>query len=247
MSVYVRTSDGKELTLDTNSCSVARQAIPQITRCETTPFAPGHMIQAQGMRDGPTPASAIDVGSAVNRQVAMNTMAQLSLGGILKGIGKGVTGIIPGTIDDRIFDTLTGKGRQTTQSFTPDPGFGPGPCPSGTFRVRDRCVAPGDAFPGGDPLTFAAGGQMQAGAFGVLATTPTMESVTVHRCPPGLVLGKDNLCYDKRTISNSQRKNPRPPRPAVSAADMKAIRKAAAAQKRVKSLAGKVGFSCKKR
>lgn len=247
MSVYVRTSDGKELTLETNSCTVARQAIPQITRCETAPFAPGHLIQAQGMRDRPTPASAIDVGSAVNRQAAMNTMQQLSLGGILRGIGRGVTGVIPGTIDDRIFDSLTGQRRQTTQSFTPDPGFGPGPCPSGTFRVGSQCVSPGDAFPGGDPLTFGAGGQMQRGAFGYLSVTPTMQSVTVHRCPPGLVLGKDNLCYEKGTIKNSQRKNPKPPRPAISGADIKAINKAAAVQKRVKSLAGKVGFSCKKR
>lgn len=247
MSVYVRTSDGKELTLETNSCAVARQAIPQITRCETAPFAPGHLLQEAAERNRPSPASAVDVGSVVNRVAFRPGMSNISLGGVLKTIGGGITGVIPGTIDDKIFDALTGGSKTASVPYAPTTASGPGPCPSGTFRVGSQCLSPGDAFPGGDPLTFGAGGQMQRGAFGYLSVTPTMQSVTVHRCPPGLVLGKDNLCYEKGTIKNSQRKNPKPPRPAISGADIKAINKAEQVRKRFKGLAGKVGMSCKKR
>lgn len=101
-------------------------------------------------------------------------------------------------------------------------------CPSGTIKIGNRCVAPGDAFPGGDPLTTVAGGQTVQGSFGLPAVTPVQEQRVRRKCPGGFVLGKDNLCYPRQILPRrSKFRKWRPsPKPKISAAEWKAIQKA---------------------
>jgi len=119
-----------------------------------------------------------------------------------------------------------------------------GPCPQGTIRVGNRCVAPGDAFPGGDPFTFPAGEQAVQGAFGLPALTPTQIQRTVRECPAGMVLGKDNLCYPKQVLSRRSRfrKWKGDVKPPVSASDAKAVRRAERVRNKVKDLGKDVGL-----
>lgn len=121
---------------------------------------------------------------------------------------------------------------------------GSGPCPDGSFKVGNRCVAPGDMFPGGDPGMFPAGGEATQGAFGMPALTPAQEQRTVLKCPSGMVLGKDDLCYPKAILSrrSKYRKWKGDPRPPVTAADAKAVRRAERVRNRVKDLGKDVGL-----
>lgn len=132
------------------------------------------------------------------------------------------------------------------------PALAGNPCPTGFEWDGSRCVQTGvrgtiERFlPGGETGTGAdVYGQAVIGAFGKPALVPFVEAQPTRRCPPGAVLGKDNLCYDRRSIRNSDRKWPKPPKPPITVADRKAIRRAASAQNRVKRLAGDVGFTCR--
>lgn len=86
------------------------------------------------------------------------------------------------------------------------------------------------------------------GAFGMPAMVPDEEMVPRFRCPRGMVLGTDNLCYPRGVLNsrNLNRKWRRPPKPTVSAADAKAIRRAAATKERVLQLAKDVGLHASK-
>lgn len=122
-------------------------------------------------------------------------------------------------------------------------------CPDGTIKVGNRCVAPGDAFPGGDPFITGAGGNAVQGGFGLPAITPTVEQRTHRTCPDGMVLGKDNLCYPKAVLSRRSRfrKWRQPRRPLFTAGDMNAIRRAERLKKKAKGIAKDLGFSVRKR
>ena len=119
-------------------------------------------------------------------------------------------------------------------------------CPDGRVQIGDQCVDPLAFPPGGEPLTIPAGGEARMGAFGLPAVTPTIvgerNGRPIRQCPTGLVLGKDNMCY--AGLPQRFRKWPRKRKPPVTAADMKAIRRAARTSERVKRLAGDVGFTC---
>ena len=130
-------------------------------------------------------------------------------------------------------------------------GFGPtgqsGPCPEGQILLGNTCVSITDALPGGDPFTQPAGGSATVGAFGQAAIRPSFEYATRLKCPRGQVLGKDNLCYAKSCISAKDRKWRPSRKPPITVRDAEAIRRADRAKNRVKALAQKSGFSCRKR
>ena len=172
----------------------------------------------------------------------------LSLGGLVKGIGRVATGLIPGTLDDAIFEQLTREKARKPVHRAPSGFVGQeDPCPGG-FRVpyTNKCVEGPiqDRRPTGTNLPAPIG---ETGMFGALSTVPEVENRVTFRCPTGLVLGKDNRCYAKGTITNKQRKWPKAPKPPVSRSDAVAIRKAAQARERVKKLAHSVGYSTRKR
>jgi hypothetical protein len=131
---------------------------------------------------------------------------------------------------------------------------GGNPCPTGFEWNGAECVQTGfrgglERFlPGGETgMGMDVYGEAVMGAFGKPAIVPATSSQPTRHCPPGTVLGKDNLCYAKGSISNQNRKWPRAPRPVLSSADMKTIRKAKSLQNRVKKAATVTGFSCRKR
>jgi len=148
------------------------------------------------------------------------------------------------------------------------PAEGSGPCPQGyQFNARTlQCeeIGLGGAIertlPGGQTGTMAdAYGQATVGAFGIPALVPAQRGTTVRsdgtthpilKCPPGAVLGKDNLCYMKGSIPRQFRKWKPAAKPVVSAHDAKMMRKygpGGSKQNRVKKLAQTAGFSCRKR
>lgn len=180
------------------------------------------------------------------------------LGGPLGGVGGSALGsVLSGTGKSRCpgpynYDPVTG-------ACVPKPDIGSrlqagGSCPSGYHWDGTQCVASGIGgtvqriLPGGQTGTGVdVYGNAVMGAFGMPALVPATESQPTRRCPPGLVLGKDNLCYARSSIRNSDRKWPKPPRPLLSAQDMKTIRKAASLQNKVKRTATKSGFTCRKK
>lgn len=129
------------------------------------------------------------------------------------------------------------------------------PCPEGQQRIGNRCVRVdfGAIVPGGEPFisTQTAGGVATIGAFGIPAIQPDIvgerNGRPIRSCPPGAVLGKDDLCYMKGSIPRQFRKWKPAPRPVFSAADAKALRRIGTLQKKVKKLAGDANMTCKKR
>jgi len=198
--------------------------------------------------------------------------AGLSFTDILKTAGKAALGFISGGPAGAI--TAVGG-----EIFGPSkPEMLPQPlvastCPEG-FRVNPQTgvcekvgligglerLLPGGAT--GTLPTVAGGGggfgQAVIGAFGTPALVP-MQAGTIQRlngttgailrCPGGMVLGKDDLCYPKSVLGarGRFRKHPAARKPPVSVRDAQAIRQAESAKNRVKKLAQGVGFSVKKR
>lgn len=113
-------------------------------------------------------------------------------------------------------------------------------------------------IPGGQTGTMAdAYGEAVVGAFGIPALVPAQVGTiqrrdgttgAVLRCPPGAVLGRDSLCYQKGSISKQFRKW-RPPsgRCPISKKDWAAIKAIGRVQKTIKKVASEAGMSAKKR
>jgi hypothetical protein len=180
-------------------------------------------------------------GSAVNM---LDSQSSISFGGIGRAIGGVVTGLIPGTLDDRIFDTLVNR----TSSPAPTGGFAGGnPCPQGGFMVRGRCVDPTAALPGGRPLVSPPAGTGEQGIpagqslFG-LFSLPSSEARNVRNCGPGLVLGNDGRCYNSNSLPNKLRMYPKRPKPPISAKQLKTLNTAASVTKKIKELNKKAGL-----
>ncbi|MDH3463975.1 MAG: hypothetical protein OEM32_10165 [Acidimicrobiia bacterium] len=101
-------------------------------------------------------------------------------------------------------------------------GFDPlgleGDCP-GLFNVKIAgvCVDLGSAAPGGDPMitgqtngngaapTYADGfGDAIVGRYG-LGLIPRVEVRPVRSCPAGMVLGRDGVCYERKSLRAHER------------------------------------------
>lgn len=172
--------------------------------------------------------------------------------GVVKRIGgEVIRGVIPGIVPS--------QPRPPTTPFAQ-----PTNCPEGFVFRNGRCEVAGirgtieRTLPGGStgflPMTVETP-QATIGAFGLPAALPAQVGTIrrsdgtqgpILRCSPGMVLGKDDLCYPKQVLGRRGRfrKYPAPQRPPITAADAAAIRKAASARNRVKKLAGDVGFKC---
>jgi hypothetical protein len=152
------------------------------------------------------------------------------LGGVLGGYQ---TGGIGGAIVGGIGNYLSGQGLTG--------------CPSGTILVNGQCQqAQGgisgtiaSILPGGSTGTIPAG---QVAMDGVLGARPPQypNRVEVNRCPTGMVMGKNGICYEKGQILRKYRKRV-VRKPALSAADAAAITKANRAKKRLVNLTKAAG------
>jgi len=212
------------------------------------------------------PAGSIRVNDVRRRTAAIagrsgepNPQGGLSFGGFLRGAGKVVGGFLTG-------GALGAAKAAVSLAIPSQPSGAPSPlpplppstslaasCPEG-FRqnpstgVCEKVGVMGGLeriLPGGRtgtlPQTF---GDAVIGAFGTPALMPAQFMVPTLRCPAGMVLGKDSLCYPKQVLGarGKWRKHPADRRPPVTAADAAAIRRAAATTKRVQSLAKSVGL-----
>ena len=108
-----------------------------------------------------------------------------------------------------------------------------GGCPIPLIQDADgECRHPGS--PADIDVGGAMGGAAVMGRYGA-ALAPSTES-RIHRdCLPGMVLGDDNLCYNRRSIRNSDRKYPRGARPLGTPGEMSALRKAASFGRRMET------------
>lgn len=183
--------------------------------------------------------------------------------------GGGGGGIIDELIDigsDFIRDRLgIGGGGGTNTAGGGQPGTGnnlvntggPAACPEGTFRVPGlgTCLdlQPGGATQGAGVVV--SGGEAVVGAFNLPARVPEIVGVMadgnpIRRCPKRHVLGLDNLCYVKGTITRQFRKWVPSAKPPVSAHDAKMMRKygrGGSKAKAAKKLAMEAGFACKQK
>jgi len=141
----------------------------------------------------------------------------------------------------------------------PGGGLPSGPCFLPWQRpdpVTGKCGTFAGRQPGPEPGGVG-GGQAVAGGFGLPAFVPDVvgtiqradgSSGSILRCGRGMVLGIDNLCYPKAVMPRRSkfRKWRGQVRPPVSAADGRAIRRAASAKDRVLQLAKDVGLHASK-
>lgn len=105
------------------------------------------------------------------------------------------------------------------------------PCSPGTQRDQDgQCRAPGS--PADIDIGGAMGGVAVMGRYGA-AMAPETEAVVHRTCLPGMVLGKDRLCYNKRDIRNSERAWPKGRPPLLTGGERNAITRAAAAARKI--------------
>ena len=219
-----------------------------ITRTASTVlFAPGTPIQTRTGVFTPGPAIQPPASGGTSAPSPNDSAGSGILGDLLNRAGRAAADRLGRELENRINPMPSGGG---SIPLSPS-GFQPtaGNCPDGRIRIRGQCVDITAALPGGEPLTIPAGGTATMGAFGLPAVTPTIvgqrNGRPIRQCPTGLVLGKDDMCY--AGLPNRFRKWPKKAKPPVTAADMKAIRRADRTKTRVKKLAGNVGFTCKKR
>lgn len=109
------------------------------------------------------------------------------------------------------------------------------------IRVGGRELQPTALFPGGLPAIRTVNGVRGPAApfVGEIGGAPVVHQV--RRCPRGQVLAIDGRCYPKALVPRAFREVPPQPKPAVSARDVKAIRRSAAAKKRLVKLTKDAG------
>lgn len=191
---------------------------------------------------------------------------------IIPGISNSIWGTIGGFIIDLFTPDepdFTGPG-----PLPPAPGPAPldplgleGDCP-GLFSIKDPitglCVNVLDVLPGGDPAvtgpvpangngvapTPQGFGRPVHGRFGV-GVIPRVQAQTVRRCPKGMALGKDGVCYDGLGRNSPKREWPMGMKPLLTPGERNAIRiagraagKLARSQKTLKKTARALSKVC---
>jgi len=166
---------------------------------------------------------------------------------IIGAISGGLTGGIGGAIGGFAGGGRRRGGQPKAPSVLGIPGGAfasgrRGGCkPPNVKNRRGVCAPPGRGFragleqllPGGSG-GGAAGGAAVMGQYGA-AMVPGVDAVRTLDCLPGMVLGLDELCYNKRDISNKERKWPRGTRPLGTPGEMAALRKAASFGRRMET------------
>ena len=113
---------------------------------------------------------------------------------------------------------------------TSDPGS---PCGFGkVFDVqKGRCVWGLGTDVGPEPGGVG-GGQAVMGRYGA-ALVPDVQQRRHLDCLPGMVLGTDSLCYNRRDIRNKERKYPKGRAPLLTGGERNAITKARGAARKI--------------
>lgn len=226
-------------------------SVPQVRR--RTPLAPPSAAQTRA-RDR-AEAHGLKAGGGGADATATKSSVFGDLGGVL---GTAIGGPIGGAIGKGVGD-LFGNERPTSNPSGTATGkkelARAGGCPDGRIQVGSMCIDPMAGLPGGVPLSIPSAGTMVGqggaavmGAFGIPAQEPTLYSQLVRRCGRGMVLGDDDLCYPKAILPkrSQYRKWKGAVKPPVTAADVKAIRRANRTRERVLDLAKGVGLHAAK-
>lgn len=116
---------------------------------------------------------------------------------------------------------------------------------NGGGNGRQECEFPlvplpdgGCEFPGSPR---GAPGEARMGRYGA-ALDPMFRTINKRECLPGMILGKDLLCYNKGAISNKERLWPKGTAPLLTGGEMAAIRKADTARGKVARTAKRLGI-----
>jgi hypothetical protein len=194
-------------------------------------------------------ARAAGVGSSATGQRATLTSASIANSiapGVIPVLARAAGGITAAAGASGVVSRAV----QLAQRLVPGgaTGLAPAQCPPGTFKgPLGTCVdlIPGGATSGGG--IFIGRGDPVMGMFGA-GVLPARMNRTVHACPAGLVLGKDNICYPKSVVGKKGRKWNPGMKPPITGGDVAAIRRADRARGRVMSLGKDVGlYVAKKR
>lgn len=156
-------------------------------------------------------------------------------------VHKRLLGAAVGLVTGGPTAAVAGFARSTTPSrrgFRPSQSFAQPTCPRGQRRasnglcVRDVKLTIQGLLPGGATGFERMAGNAVMGRYGA-ALEPIEEARSVSTCLPGMVLGDDGLCYDRKAITNRERRYPKGTAPLLTGGDMSCIRKAARAAGRL--------------
>jgi len=154
------------------------------------------------------------------------TVSSIDLGGLPVGGIPGLGNCQPGFV----WNPIIGKCLATSLGpvgAAPQPG-GSGAPASAPGMGKFLCRTLPDATKVCD-VSFG-GSTAVMGQYGA-ALTPAGFNTWVTRCPTGMKLGKDGLCYNK--LANSERKWPKGRAPLLTGGDMRCISKASTAAKKL--------------
>lgn len=166
------------------------------------------------------------------------------LGAIAGGIGGFVTGGPAGAVAGAIagYGGSEGPGGEAPTAESPYPGAAQGGnlCQQFPEACQGSPLYPlpipfgGSSGPGKQqgtamvPRPDASGGYMGG-------VSPSVETRTHRRCPRGMVLGDDGLCYRGLSRNSSRRMWPMGRKPLLTGGDLNAISRAASAAKKLKT------------
>jgi len=154
-------------------------------------------------------------------RVTGTSQAQKRLGAALKLSGSNIP--LPPIIEDIISEITNGNGNGTSMVVCDDPRLEP--------NDQGFCDFPGS--PAGGV------GEARMGRFGA-ALEPSFMTINQRQCLPGMVLGKDKLCYNKGAITNKERLWPKGAAPLLTGGEMSSIRKASGAAKKFQRAGGRL-------
>lgn len=249
-------------TLQTNASYTppAISTAPRILTPAPTPSPASSPARAidNTLKTNPTPVQPIGAPS-------MKT-SYATLGGAVGSLVPGV-GTIAGGGLGALTDFLTGAGKSKcpgpynynpmTGGCDPKPGsFAPQTpnCPAGSTwdASTGQCKVGGvkgavqRGLPGGATGYVDPTGWTPTSAFGLQGFLPQSVPSARLSCPAGYVLyGKEpgmEVCLPKGFLANKHRKWPKPPRPAMSAQDVKTLNRINAIQRKVSNMTVKAGF-----
>lgn len=148
---------------------------------------------------------------------------------LVGGVGAGPTGVGTGCPPGSTYDAASGK------------------CKVGGISGAVQRTLPGGQTGYVEPT----GNWQPTQAYGTTGIIPQSVATSRLECPRGYVLyGKEpgmEVCFPRGMLPNKMRKWPKSPNPALSAQDMKTLRRIGTLQKKIKRVSGLAGFTCRKR
>lgn len=161
--------------------------------------------------------------------------AQLNLGDLGEDIARGAVDIGLEWVRNRL---IPSSGNVVPTGSNPLVPSGPAVpsqgCPAGQVGYPPLCfdVQPGGATQGGGMMVTP--GEAVMGRYGA-ALQPQVTARTVARCLPGMVLGNDGLCYNRRDLNRRDRKWIPGRKPLLTGGDLNAISRANRAANKLKT------------